>query len=88
MVSLRDEAWNELRVREQAGSDGAIRRISPSASSGCCCGDLAIGTLAMTLRAPAQPQCLRCPRDGHLHDDCSNIENTRRERLRLAIAQD
>jgi len=48
MVSLRDEAWNELRVREQAGSDGAIRRISPSASSGCCCGDSATDTLAMT----------------------------------------
>jgi hypothetical protein len=39
MVSLREvEAWNELRVREQAGSDGAMRRISPSASSGRCCG--------------------------------------------------
>ena len=31
MVSLREaEAWNELRVREQAGSDGAMRRISAS----------------------------------------------------------
>jgi len=39
MVSLRElEVWNELRVREEAGSDGAMRRISASASSGCCCG--------------------------------------------------
>ncbi len=39
MVSLREvEAWNELRVRERAGNDGVMHRISASASSGCCCG--------------------------------------------------
>jgi len=39
MGSLHDEAGSALREREQAGSGVAERRISPSASSGCCCGD-------------------------------------------------
>ena len=40
MVSLREvEAWIALHEREQAGNGGAKHRISPSASSGCCCGD-------------------------------------------------
>ena len=38
MVSLREEeAWIELRVREQVDIDGARHRISASASNGCCC---------------------------------------------------
>ena len=38
MVSLREEeAWNELRVREQVDIDEARHRISASASNGCCC---------------------------------------------------
>ena len=39
MGSLRDEVPNASRERVPMGSDEVMHRISPSASSGCCCGD-------------------------------------------------
>ena len=50
MGSLHDEAGSALRGQEPKGDGEARRRISPSASSGCCCGDSA--TYAIDSRLP------------------------------------